>query len=257
MSLELFRLQGKVAIVTGGNGGIGKGMALGLAGAGADMVIAARNQTKTAQTIKEIETLGRKALGLQVEVQKEADVAHMIAATIKQFGRIDILINNAGMVIRKPLEELSLEEWNQVMAVNVTSMFLCSKAVYPLMKQQGGGKIINIGSMTSLFGSAAVPVYSTSKGGVVQLTKSLAMAWAPYNIQVNAVLPGWITTDMTAPMKTNAPERYQAVSSRIPAQRWGKPSDLAGVAVFLGSAASDYVTGTAIPIDGGYSATGN
>ncbi len=257
MSLDLFALQGKVAVVTGGNGGIGKGMALGLAGAGADIVIAARNQDKTRQMVQEIQGLGRKALGLQVEVQHESDVSRMIEATLSQFGRIDILVNNAGIVIRKGVEDLSLEEWNQVMAVNLTSMFLCSKAVYPIMKKQGGGKIINIGSMTSLFGSAAVPVYATSKGGVVQLTKSLAMAWAPHNIQVNAVLPGWITTDMTSPMKTNAPQRYEAVSARIPAQRWGVPQDLAGIAVFLASPASDYVTGTAIPIDGGYSAAGN
>ncbi|RMF86887.1 MAG: glucose 1-dehydrogenase [Nitrospinota bacterium] len=257
MSLDLFTLQGRVAVVTGGNGGIGKGMAMGLASAGADIVIAARNQEKTSQTVKEIEAMGRQALGIQVEVQRAEDVSRMVETTLDRFGRIDILINNAGIVVRKPPEELTEEEWDRVMDINLKGMFLCSKAVYPVMKRQGGGKIINIGSMMSLFGSGVVPVYATSKGGVVQLTKSLAIAWAPQNIQVNAVLPGWIVTDMTSGIRTNAPERYQAISERIPAKRWGIPDDLRGLAIFLASAASDYVTGTAIPIDGGYSVMGN
>jgi len=162
---------------------------------------------------------------------------------------VDILINNAGINIRKRPEEYTLDEWQQVLSTNLTGVFLCSRAVYPLMSQGGGGKIINIGSMTSIFGSNVSPAYAATKGGVVQFTKSLAIFWAKDNIQVNAILPGWIHTDLTASAST---ERYQFIRSRIPQGRWGEPNELAGAAVFLASRAADYVTGIALPVDGGY-----
>jgi 2-deoxy-D-gluconate 3-dehydrogenase len=179
-----------------------------------------------------------------------------VQATLDRFGRIDILVNNAGTNLRKPLHEYSLEEWHRVMDTNLTSAFLCSRAVYPAMKQAGGGKIINIGSMMSIFGASFAPAYGASKGGIVQLTKSAASAWARDNIQVNAVLPGWIDTELTQGARRQVPGLHDNVLRRTPAGRWGTIDDMAGVAVFLASAASDFVTGTAIPVDGGYSIQG-
>jgi 2-deoxy-D-gluconate 3-dehydrogenase len=244
-----FDLTGKVAIVTGGNGGIGYGIAHGLAAAGATIVIAARQADKTAQAIAMLQALGGKALGVSADVQDEASVCAMVHATVEAFGRVDILVNNAGINIRKAPQDYTLAEWQQVLNTNLTGVFLCAREVYPHMVKAGGGKIINIGSMTSIFGSNVAPAYSASKGGVVQLTKSLAVFWAQDNIQVNAILPGWIHTDLTA---AASPERYNAIKARIPHGRWGEPDELAGAAVFLASPASDYVTGIALPVDGGY-----
>ena len=173
-----------------------------------------------------------------------------------RFGRVDILVNNAGINIRKPPHELSLAEWRQVIDTNLTSAFLASKAAYPHMLKQGGGKVINIGSMMSLFGAAYAPAYSASKGGIVQLTKATAVAWAKDNIQVNAVLPGWIDTELTQRARQQVNTLHDSVLRRTPAGRWGEWDDMGGVAVFLASAASDFVTGTAIPVDGGFAAQG-
>jgi 2-dehydro-3-deoxy-D-gluconate 5-dehydrogenase len=255
--MKHFDLTDRVAIVTGGNGGIGLGMATGLASAGAFVVVAARNREKANDAVAELEALGGKAAFLGVDVADESSVTEMIDTAAKRWGRLDILINNAGTSVRKTPQELTLDEWRRVMDTNVTSVFMACKASYPHMKQQGCGKIINIGSMMSLFGSSIAAAYSASKGGVVQLTKSLAAAWAPDNIQVNAVLPGWIETELTAPIwKHELPGMHERISSRIPAGDWGKGDDLAGIAVFLASEASDYVTGAAIPVDGGYSSQG-
>jgi len=172
---------------------------------------------------------------------------------IAAFGRIDILVNNAGINIRKAPQELETAEWDEVLRVNLRSAFLCSKAVYPAMKKAGGGKIISIGSMTSILGGAKLPAYGASKGGIVQLTRSQAIAWAPDNIQVNAILPGWINTDLTIGARRDLPGLHERVLSRTPAGRWGEPADLMGAAVFLASAASDFVTGVALPVDGGFS----
>jgi 2-dehydro-3-deoxy-D-gluconate 5-dehydrogenase len=177
----------------------------------------------------------------------------MIDDVAKQFGRLDILVNNAGINIRKTADQMTLAEWKQVIDVNLTSAFICSHAAYPRMKEQGGGKIINIGSMLSIFGASFAPAYGASKGGVVQLTKSLAVAWAKDNIQVNAVLPGWIDTELTKKAREEVSGLNAMVLMRTPAKRWGTPADLAGVAVFLAGHASDFVTGTSIPVDGGYS----
>jgi 2-dehydro-3-deoxy-D-gluconate 5-dehydrogenase len=252
----MFELTGKVAIVTGGNGGIGLGIARGLAKAGARLVIAARNKEKSEAVLAELQTLGENPIALTVDVGDERSVDAMTAETVKRCGRLDILVNNAGMSIRKPAQELTLDEWHRVMDVNLTSAFLASRSAYPHFKKAGGGKIINIGSMHSVFGSPYAPAYGTSKGGVVQLTKSLAASWAPDNIQVNVILPGWIDTDLARDAREQIAGLNERVLARTPAGRWGNIDDLAGVGVFLASRASDFVTGAAIPVDGGYSISG-
>ena len=249
----MFDLTGKVAIVTGGNGGIGLGIAKGLAGAGASIVVAARNLPKSDDAVDVLRALGADSLAVGTDVADEASVAAAVKTSVERFGRVDILVNNAGIGIRKPPQEYSVEEWDRVLGVNLRGTFLCSREVYPHLLEAKGGKIINIGSMTSIFGSDWVASYAASKGGVVQLTKSLAVAWAKDHIQVNAVLPGWIHTDLTATIRDQHVERYAFIKSRIPEGRWGEPDELAGTAVFLASRASDYVTGVAIPVDGGYS----
>jgi 2-deoxy-D-gluconate 3-dehydrogenase len=252
----VFDLKGRVAIVTGGNGGIGLGMARGLAASGASVVVAGRNADKSYAAVRDLGKLGAEAMAVMVDVTDEAAVERLVSATRERFGRIDILINNAGTNIRKSLHEYSLEEWHRVMNTNLTSAFLCSRAVYPAMKAAGGGKVINIGSMMSIFGASFSPAYGASKGGIVQLTKSAAIAWAPDNIQVNAVLPGWIDTELTQGARREVPWLHESVLKRTPARRWGTIDDMSGVAVFLASSASDFVTGTFIPVDGGYSIQG-
>lgn len=249
----MFDLKGKVAIVTGGNGGIGLGMAEGLARAGARVVVAARDSEKSAAAVAGLRALGSDALAIEVDVTDEASVAVLMKHAVLRCGRLDILVNNAGINMRKRPEELPLEEWMKVLDTNLTSAFLCSKAAYPYLKEATRGKIINIGSMLSLFGAPYAPAYGASKGGVVQLTRSLATAWAADDIQVNAILPGWIDTELTRQARQYSPVLHERVLDRSPAGRWGKGSDFAGVAVFLASAASDFVTGAAIPVDGGFS----
>jgi 2-deoxy-D-gluconate 3-dehydrogenase len=250
--MKLFDLTGRVAVVTGGNGGIGLGMARGLAASGAAVVVAARNAEKSAAAVAELEGLGVKSAFVALDVANAESCRAMVGHVLERFGRLDILVNNAGMSIRKPPETYELGEWLQVLDTNLTGAFVLCQAVYAPMKAEGGGKIINIGSMMSIFGGAYAAPYSTSKGGLVQLTKSLATAWAKDNIQVNAVLPGWIDTELTRRAREQVQGLNERVLARTPAGRWGVPDDLAGVAAFLGSAASDFVTGAAIPVDGGY-----
>jgi 2-dehydro-3-deoxy-D-gluconate 5-dehydrogenase len=252
----MFDLKGKVAIVTGGNGGIGLGMARGLARAGARVVVAARNEEKSAAAVRELNSIGGGALALAVDVSSEQSVKELFAQALQRCGRLDILVNNAGINIRKPAHELNLEEWRSVIDTNLTSAFLCSHAAHPHLKKAGGGKIINIGSMMSIFGATFAPAYGASKGGIVQLTKSTAIAWAPDNIQVNAILPGWIDTDLTRSARQQVAGLHERVLARTPAGRWGTGEDFEGVTVFLASSASDFVTGTALPVDGGYSVQG-
>ena len=249
----MFDLNGKVAVVTGGNGGIGLGMARGLASAGARVVIAGRNQQKSEAAVAELRGLKYDALAIQVDVTDPTSVASLFAKTASQCGRVDILINNAGTTVRKSPQDLSLDEWNLVMETNVTSAFLCARSAYPHFKQAGGGKIINIGSIFSNFGSPFASAYGASKGAVVQLTRSLASAWAIDNIQCNAVLPGWIDTDLTRQARKELDGLNDRVLARSPSGRWGRTEDFAGVAVFLSSAASDFVNGTTLLVDGGYS----
>ncbi len=254
--MRMFDLSGRVAVVTGGNGGIGFGMARGLAEAGSAVVVAGRNADKSARAVKELQALGAKAVAMEVDVADEASVTALVKRTAGELGRLDILVNNAGTNIRKAPQDLSLDEWHQVMDTNLTSAFLLSKAAYPHMKRVGGGKIINIGSMMSIFGVRFSPAYAPSKGGIVQLTKVLATAWAVDNIQVNAVLPGWIDTELTRGARQQVEGLHDSVLRRTPAGRWGVIEDMAGVAVFLAGSGSDFVTGTAIPVDGGYSIQG-
>jgi 2-deoxy-D-gluconate 3-dehydrogenase len=250
MTPKSFDLSGKVAIVTGGNGGIGLGMARGLAEAGAAIAVVGRNEAKSAAADAELAKYGVKAISVTADVTDKSAVAAMVDRTLRELGRIDILVNNAGINIRKPPHALDLEEWDSVIRTNLTSAFLCSQAVYPAMKQAGGGKIINIGSMMSIFGASFAPAYAASKGGIVQFT------WAGDNVQVNAVLPGWIDTDLTKRAREQIDGLHDKVLARTPAARWGVPPDFAGIAVFLSSRASDFVTGTAIPVDGGFSIMG-
>jgi 2-deoxy-D-gluconate 3-dehydrogenase len=250
-AMKSFDLAGKVAIVTGGNGGIGLGMARGLAAAGARVVVAGRNAQKNAAAAKEL-----GGVAIEVDVLKESECKKLIRETAKQLGRLDILVNNAGINIRKQPEEYSLDEWRQVIDTNLTSAFACSQAAYPEMKKARAGKIINIGSMMSIFGASFSTPYAASKGGIVQMTRAMACAWAKDNIQVNAVLPGWIDTDLTKRAREQIKGLHESVLGRTPAGRWGLPADFAGIAVFLASPASDFLTGTAIPVDGGYSVQG-
>ena len=249
----MFDLTGKVALVTGGNGGIGLGMGRGLAQAGAQLLIVGRDEAKSQRAVAELGAEGLSAQALVADVSDETSVQDLIARAVAQYGRLDILVNNAGTNIRQPAHEMSLADWNTVLCVNLTSAFLCSRAAHPHLQQAGGGKIINIGSMMSLFGAPYAPAYGASKGGVVQFTRSIATAWAADNIQANAILPGWIDTELTRKARVQVEGLNERVLARTPAGRWGIADDLAGVAVFLASSASDFITGTAIPVDGGYS----
>jgi 2-deoxy-D-gluconate 3-dehydrogenase len=253
---NLFDLRGKVAIVTGGNGGIGLGMARGLAAHGAAIVVAGRNAEKSAAAVAELTGMGATASAFAVDVKDEAQVNAMVADTVHRHGRLDILINNAGMSIRKQPQDYTLAEWREVIDSNLTSAFLASHAAYPHLKRSGAGKVVNIGSMMSIFGAPFATAYASSKGGIVQFTKVCANAWAKDNIQVNAVLPGWIDTALTQGARRDVAGLHERILARTPAGRWGEPDDLAGIAVFLCGPASDFVTGTAIPVDGGYSING-
>ena len=256
MKTRLFDLGGRVAIVTGGNGGIGLGLARGLADAGANIAIVGRNETKSKAAVNDLAARGVKAASVVADVTDKEAVARMVERVTTEFGRIDILVNNAGINVRKPPHALAIEEWESVIDTNLTSAFLCSKAVYPAMKAAKGGKIINIGSMMSIFGASFTPAYAASKGGIVQFTRACACAWASDNIQANAILPGWIDTDLTERARAEVSGLNERVLARTPAARWGTIDDFAGIAVFLSSAASDFVTGAAIPVDGGFSVMG-
>src|SRR5438876_3363270 len=231
-------------------------MARGLARAGARVVVAARDAGKSEDAVKELGALGPGARAVTTDVTDEASVGRLIRAPLDTFDRLDILVNNAGTNIRKPPHEVTLAEWRQVLDTNLTSAYLCSHAAYPAMKATGRGKIINIGSMMSIFGAGFAPAYAASKGGIVQFTRACASAWALDNIQVNAVLPGWIDTALTRRARQEIPGLHERVLQRTPAGRWGTIDDMAGIAVFLASPASDSVTGSAIPVDGGYSIQG-
>jgi 2-dehydro-3-deoxy-D-gluconate 5-dehydrogenase len=254
--MSLFDLSGRVAVITGGNGGIGLGMAEGIAAAGALVVVAGRNATKGAAAVKQITDAGGKAEFADVNVTSEQSCRALIDNAAARHGRLDILVNNAGTNIRKTPDLLNLAEWHTVIDTNLTSAFVCTHAAYPHMRQAGGGKIINIGSMLTIFGTSFAPAYAASKGGIVQFSRACATAWAKDNIQVNSVLPGWIDTDLTKGARREVAGLHERVLARTPAGRWGDPQDFAGIAVFLSGRASDFVTGTAIPVDGGFSVQG-
>jgi 2-dehydro-3-deoxy-D-gluconate 5-dehydrogenase len=251
--MDLFDLKGRTALVTGGNGGIGLGMAQALAAAGAKVAIAGRDQQKNADAVKK---LGGGAFALPCDITDEKACRGMVAQAAERLGRLDILVNNAGINIRKAPQDYQLDEWRKVLDSNLTSAFVAAQAAYPHFLEAKGGKIVNIGSMMSIFGASFVAAYGASKGGIVQLTRALACAWAKDNIQVNAVLPGWIDTALTQRARKEIGGLNERVVARTPAGRWGTPEDMGGIAVFLCSKASGFITGTAIPVDGGYSVQG-
>lgn len=248
--VELFDLHGKVAVVTGASRGIGQAIAVGLAKAGADLVIVSR--TSLEETERKVLETGRRCLKLNVDLFDLARAKEVIIGeTLKVFGRLDILVNNAGIQRRNTVLDFTEKDWDDVIHVNLKAVFVLSQAAAAIMKEQGWGKIINIASMTSFQGGYMIPAYAASKGGVAQLTKAFANELAQYRINVNAIAPGYIETEMTEVLKQDK-ERNRKISERIPAGRWGKPEDLVGAAIFLASHASDYVNGHILCVDGGW-----
>jgi 2-deoxy-D-gluconate 3-dehydrogenase len=247
----LFDLTGRVAVVTGGNGGIGRGIALGLAEAGAAVAVFGRNEEKSQRVLSELKAIGVPSMAMRVDMTDRAGLEPALNAVEKQLGAIGILVNNAGNVsLSGGVMNEKSEDWDCVIETQLNAVFLLSKLAARSMLRQKRGKIINIGSMYSYFGSGLIPSYSAAKGAIVQLTKSMAIELAPNNIQVNAIAPGWIETDMTAPVRTMP--MNDEILARTPAGRWGQPEEVAGTAVYLASRSSDFVTGTTIRVDGGY-----
>ncbi len=254
MYMDMFKLDGQVALVTGGHRGLGLVMAQALAEAGANVVVTSRHAQKATQSAGTIEqTTGRRALGLTVDVIDAAQVETMVQTVVNTFGRIDILINNAGINIRKPLEEFDETSWDLVQDTNLKAPFLCSRAAARYMKQQRYGRIINMASMLGLVGLPERGAYSSSKGGLIQLTKVMALEWAAYNITVNALCPGPIATELNAAV-LNDPQANQFFLNHIALGRWGQPEELGGVIIFLASQASSFMTGSAMVGDGGWTA---
>jgi NAD(P)-dependent dehydrogenase (short-subunit alcohol dehydrogenase family) len=251
---QLFDLSGRVAIVTGGSVGLGRQMAEGLAEMGASLVLCARNKQRCLQTAQELMRHGGQVLGLACDVKEPASIQEVADVTIKEFGRVDILINNAGTSWGAPAESMTLEQWNKVIETNLTGTFLFSQAVGKVMIKQRRGRIINIASVAGLRGSSAkLPAigYSASKGGIITFTKDLASKWGMHNIRVNAIAPGWFPTDMSEKV---IERNKDALLEGIPLGRFGGPQDLKGAAIFLASDASDFVTGHTLVVDGGQSA---
>ena len=253
---KMFDLTGRVALVTGGNGGIGLGMATGLAKAGATVMIAGRNAAKNDAAVAGLRALGAKAESIAVDVTDPASITAMVEETAKRCGRLDILVNNAGTNIRNRPESYKLEDWHSIINTNLTSGMLASQAAYPYLKAHGCGRVINNGSMLSIFGLPMHVAYGASKGGVVQMTKSTAAAWAADGITVNVILPGWIDTDLTRKARQDMAGLNDNVLARTPSKRWGLPADFEGIAAFLASDAAAFITGVAIPVDGGFSVQG-
>ena len=253
--MKLFDLNGRVVIVTGGTGGIGRSLALGFAKAGASVAIVGRNEEKNQQVLAELGETGSPAMALRVDLSQRDQHGPAMQDIERQMGPVDVLINNAGIVsLSGGILQESAEDWDNVIETQLNAVFLFSKLAARSMAERKTGKIINIGSMYSYFGSAVAPSYSAAKGAIVQLTKSMAIELAPYNVQVNAIAPGWFVTDMTAPVRSpELKEMNDEILSRTPAGRWGKTDELVGTAIFLASQASDFVTGAMIPVDGGYS----
>ncbi len=250
MILDKFKLNGKVAVVTGAGRGLGQGAALGFAEAGADVVVV--DIIPTDETAQKVKALGRRVCQIQANLMERSSVQTVVDQTVKELGGIDILLNNAGIIRRAPLLEFSAKDWDDVIKINQEAVFFLSQAVArQMVKQNRGGKIINIASMLSFQGGIRVPSYTASKSAVMGLTKLFANELAAHRINVNAVAPGYMATDNTAPLRADA-DRSKEILGRIPAGRWGEPEDLQGTLVFLASAASDYITGYTIAVDGGW-----
>lgn len=250
-SSELFNLNGKVALVTGGTHGLGMAVGVALAQAGAALVVNARSQANLDKAIEEYALQGIMAYGYLFDVTVEAEVKEALLKIEEEVGTIDILVNNAAIIKRIPAREMSLQDWNEVINIDLTAPFLMSKAVVENMIKRGGGKIINMCSMMSEVGRDTVSAYAAAKGGLKMLTKNLATEWARYNIQVNGIGPGYFATAQTAPIREHGHPFNDFILKRTPAARWGNPEDLAGVTVFLASHASDFVNGQIVYVDGG------
>ena len=251
--LDSFKLDGKVALVTGAGRGLGQAMAIGLAEAGAD--IAGLDLISVEETQTQVEALGRRFMAVDCNLRDAtaADLNEIVGQIVQELGSLDILVNNAGIIRREPALEHREEYWNDVIQINLTALFFLSQAAGRVMVEQGSGKIINVASMLSFQGGILVPSYTAAKSAVAGVTKALANEWAAKGVNVNAIAPGYMATDNTAPIRADA-KRSQSILERIPAARWGDPADLKGVAVFLASAASDYMQGSIVPIDGGWMA---
>ena len=250
MILNAFNLQGKVALVTGCDKGLGQGMALGLAEAGCDIVSVSRRVPQ--ETAEKVAALGRRLYAIQADLSQAESIADIVPAAVAAAGRIDILVNNAGTIRREDALTFSEKDWDEVMNLNIKSVFFLSQAVAKqFMKQGDGGKIINIASMLSFQGGIRVPSYTASKSGVLGITRLLANEWAQHQINVNAIAPGYMATNNTQQLREDA-ERSKEILDRIPAGRWGSPDDLKGPVVFLASSASDYINGYTIAVDGGW-----
>ncbi len=251
MILDSFRLDGRVALVTGAAQGLGRGYALALAEAGAD--VAVLDRADTAETCQALTALGRRCLSITCDLRQASvtDLNQIVSQVVTELGRLDILVNNAGIIRRAPAIEFSEADWDDVLQINLRAVFFLSQAAGKVMIEQGGGKIINVASMLSFQGGIIVPSYTAAKSGVAGITRALANEWAKHHINVNAIAPGYMATDNTAPLRADA-VRSQSILERIPAGRWGTPDDLKGLVVFLASPASDYMTGAIVPVDGGW-----
>ncbi len=250
---KLFSLENKVAVVTGASRGLGRAMALGLAGAGADIIAIASTSENAAETVAEVESLGRRAVAIGCRQDDPEQVRRAVRESIDAYGQVDILVNNAGTIRRAPAEDYSNEDWSAVIDTNLNGVFQFCRGIGKHMLNRGQGKIINIASLLSFSGGITVPAYSASKGGVMQLTKALANEWASKGIQVNAIAPGYFATDNTEALRADA-NRNKEILARIPTGRWGDPEDLQGAIIFLASKASDYITGHILTVDGGWMA---
>lgn len=252
----MFDLTGKIAIVTGGTSGIGFGIAKGFIAAGAKVALIGRDEARGEAALASLGASNDAALYVKADVTDREQCVKAVEHVEAHFGRVDILVNNAGMNIRRDAEDYTQAEWHQIIDTNLSSAFYCSQAAHHAFVRAQGGKILNIGSMLSLFGTTYAAGYAASKGGIVQLGRALAVEWAHLNIQVNTLLPGWIETELTAEAKKLFPDLEAGILSRTPQARWGRPADLAGISVALCSNACDFITGVAIPVDGGYSVQG-
>ena len=249
--VDYFDLSGKVAIVTGTSRGLGQYFARALAKAGADLVITSRKLSSLDQFKQEIESLGRRALAVQLDVLSQSDIENMVQATIKEYGKIDILVNNAGLNIRKPTTEVSSQDWDTVLNTNLKGSFFCAQAVAKEMIKRNYGRIISVGSCTCVFGMEGIAAYTASRGAILSMTRSLAAEWGKFGITVNVLAPGWFKTAQNAVLYENK-EWVEYITDRIPLNRPGQPHDLDGAVIFLASDASEYITGQMIMIDGGF-----